>query len=238
MKKFEVFERIPDSYKQKFLGEGASGKCYMTSDGEAFKEFYGFFNFEHDLQKLSCIDSPSFIFPKTLVYLGSKNPGTLKGYKMDFVNGVMVDQIDKKTKMETIIKSSSKVEDDIRNLTKNHDLLLFDINDGNVIYDENGEFKLIDTDYFEFSSSCDYIDNLKTNFRLWNEFLLYNFGCLFDIFYKERLNLIFEIAMINGKIPSSHILEEIVEEIRKETKSDVNTIEDYERGIQLIKRRI
>ena len=70
-----------------------------------------------------------------------------------------------------------------------------------------------------------------------NIYLLYNLMCYTNAFYSERLNLRFEIAMYTGKIKSSDMIEELLEEIRLDTGIDSKTLEDFFEGMKLIRRR-
>lgn len=237
MDNIEVLPSIPQEYKQQIIGAGEHGKCYKTSDGEVYKEFKGKYAYEKDLLMLSQIQSPYFAFPNKIIYLEEKLPENLKGYIMDYVDGSSFNNIDRKTKIDAIISAALDVEKNIFEISRYFYISLFDLHNNNVFFCPNNQFKIIDTDLYEYVPYKDVYGTLRENMKEWNEYLLYNLECMFECFKSREINLHFEIAMHTGKYKASDILSEVVSEIRKETKEDVSTLEDYYEGIKLIKKK-
>ena len=154
---------------------------------------------------------------------------------MDFVDGVEFKDLDKKTKIDVLLQHASKMEEAIIDLSKDYSLELFDLSDSNVLYKKDRGFKAIDTDFYSFTSNEIY-DTIKTNMAMWNEYLLYNLSCQCNAFIVDKLNLYFEIAAFNGKIRATYLIEDVLNEIKKKTSDSINTLEDYEEMIKLIKR--
>lgn len=234
MAKIEVLETIPDSYKRSFINSGANGRCYKTEYGDVYKEFSSRFIYEEEIKTIGNIDSNYFAFPNIIVYLRKK----LKGYRMDFVEGEFFKKLDRKTKIKVLINAAINMEKEIINLSKEYGIGLYDLNDGNVIFQSTNEFKVMDTDLYEIASSYELYDLLKRNIKEWNEFLLYNMACKSNIFKSDKLNNRFELALHNGKVRASDLIMEIVSEIRKEIKKDIITLDDYYNGIKIIKRKV
>ena len=237
MANFEVLDEIPQTYRKQFIGDGANGVCFKTEDGDVFKEFIYTPTNQGNIEILSSLQSSFFTFPKTLVYVGEKNKDTLVGYKMDYVDGVPFDELNPNTRVEEVLESIKNIERAILELTRHHSILLFDLHNDNVLFQRDNQIKVLDTDMYEYSPSSETYENSKYNMRVWNEFMLYNFGCQFDAFYSELLNLRFEIALTNGKLKSSDILEEVICEMRKISHSEITSLDDYNEGLKLIKRK-
>ena len=237
MQRFEVLDSIPAEYKHKFINDGANGDCYRMLNGDVYKEFKMHFPFERELDILSTLKSPFFAFPKKLVYVGDYRTDCLTGYTMDYVDGVTFKELDRKTRIDDLLQASRDIENEILQITKHHGILLYDLNNGNVFIRPDVSFGVIDTDYYEYAPSNEAYDNAKYNMKMWNEYLLYNLMCYTNAFYSERLNLRFEIAMYTGKIKSSDMIEELLEEIRLDTGIDSKTLEDFFEGMKLIRRR-
>lgn len=237
MANFEVLQRIPDSYRKSYVSEGANAICYRTSNGYVYKEFINGISENNDLEMLSKIHNPYFAFPRRLIYLKEKTLAGLVGYIMDYVDGILFYEIDPKTPIEVLIKASKNIEKAILEFTRKYSILIYDLNNGNVLFQNNNEFRIVDTDLYEYSPSNGLYYNLKYNMKQWNEYMLYNFGFSFNTFYSDVLNLRFEIAMNNGKISASSLIKEVVFEIERKLNASVKTLDDYNQGIKLIRKK-
>ena len=237
MQKYEVLDSIPECYKKEYIGAGTNGVCYKTSQGEVFKEFKGTFTFGRDIEELVKIQSPFFAFPKKLVYVGQKEDNNLKGYLMDFVDGVTLPSLDRKTKIDTLIQASISMEKEIINLARYRGIILYYLNDVDVFILYDNSFKAVDTECFEYAPSNEAQDNIKLSMCYWSDYLLYNLALYYGAFKSDKLNLYFDIATTNGKFKASNMIEMIVDEIRKNTSNSIETLDDYYEGVKLIKRR-
>ena len=236
MANFEVVDTIPSTYKLKKLGDGANGNTYITSDGDVYKEFKGLYTYETELEKLSETISPSFVFPNMIVYLGRKSSDTIKGYRMDYISGTRFDELDPKTRISVLLEAAKKVEKDIILLAQYSGIVLYDVNRANVILQNDNTLKVVDTDLFMYMPSSELYENLKLSMKEWNEFLLYTLKGGTMVFKSGLLNLRHEIAVYNGKIRASDVIEDVLNEIRHTTHEDVSTLEEYYEGLKLIKR--
>ncbi len=234
---FEVLQKIPDSYRKSFIADGANGICYRTSYGDVYKEFISGITENNDLEMLTSIDNPYFAFPRILVYLKEKTHAGLTGYRMDYVEGVRFCEIDPNIPIKVLIKASRNIERGILDFTRQYSILIYDLNRDNVLFQDNNEFKIVDTDLYEYYPSEGLYYNLKYNMKQWNEYMLYNLGCALDTFYSNELNLHLEIAINNGKICASNLIKEIIAEVKKQTNGDIKTLNDYNEGIKLIRKR-
>ena len=45
MNKIVTLNEVPSNYKHKFLGEGTNGACYLTKDGQVYKEYKAEFKY-------------------------------------------------------------------------------------------------------------------------------------------------------------------------------------------------
>ena len=61
-RQYVVLDRVPDSYKYKFIGNGANGRCYLTSEGEVYIEFGGRLCFKDSLDIMTGLNNPFFAF--------------------------------------------------------------------------------------------------------------------------------------------------------------------------------
>ena len=236
MANFEVVDAIPSTYKLRSLGEGANGNTYITSDGDVYKEFKGLYTYGEELERLSETVSPSFAFPNMIIYLGRKSSDTIKGYRMDYISGTRFDALDPKTRISVLLEAAKKVEKDIILLAKYSGIVLYDVNRANVILQNDDTLKVIDTDLFMYLPSSEVYENLKLSMKEWNEFLLYTLKGGTTVFKSGLLNWRHEVAVFNGKLRASEVIEAVLSEIRQTTHEDVSTLEEYYEGLKLIKR--
>ena len=237
MAKFEVVPTIPSEYRYKYLNEGANGVCYLTTQGDVFKQFRMPCPYERELGRLSELENPSFTFPSKLVYLGVKDPLTLKGYRMNYVTGTKFSDLDPKVRMELIINASKVVEDNIIYITKESGLVIIDISNDNVLFLDNNAFNVFDTDLYDFDLYEESYDNIKANMKEWNQFMLGELKGGTRLFLSSDLNNQHEIAMIHGKYRASEVIQRVMAEIRKQTGYYPETLGDYQEGVKLIKRK-
>ena len=236
---YEVLDHIPASYKKKSLGRGCHGECFLTEDGLAYKELDNGVKYPEDLRGLTTVTSEFFAFPKKIIYLGTRSDDTLQGYLCDYVEGIDFRQIPSDTSIIDIIRASEHFEKGMAEVTMHKGVVVDDLdNNGNVLYlPEKKEFKAIDTEQYECFSLEEYRTNMKKNLRQWARFILYGLHMTPYSFNNETLNLHLEMATYYGRFRPSIFLYDVLDEIRNEICDSVETLEDYEEGIKLIKRK-
>ena len=62
-----------DFLKHKYLDRGCSGVCYITKDGQVYKEFNPYLEEYYFLCEFTKIKNDSVVFPNELVYLDISN---------------------------------------------------------------------------------------------------------------------------------------------------------------------
>lgn len=239
MARYEELETIPATYRKVMLeggDSGANGVCYLTSDGDVYKHFRMPFPYDYELGVLSEIESPSFAFPTCLVYLGKKDPVNLKGYRMDLVQGKKFAQLDPKTRIDLLLEAARKVEKDIVELAKNHAVVLYDVNNSNVIFQRDNTFRVIDTDLYMYQPSEEQYLNCMESMKEWNEYFLMNLKGGSLCFKSWALNEYHENALYQGDYPASYVTEKVIGEMRRNTGIDPVTLEEYYEGVQLLKK--
>lgn len=232
-----ILSSIPKEYTKIEIGSGTSGICYLTNDGKVFKKI------NYELTSLSVIKylcnvkNSSFVFPTHLIYLNKKSKLEFIGYLMEYIKGISFTDIDKNTNIDLIVNAIKEVENNIILFSKENNILINDLHDGNVLFTKDNKLKIIDIDLYEYSYFEDIYPIIKYNLREWNEFILYTLNCRLSCFKSDILNLHHEISVTNGKYKSSDIIEEIIQGIQKEKCEDVKTLDDYYNGLKLVKKR-
>lgn len=236
MPKFEVVDTIPAAYRKVEFKGGTNGKCYLTADGDVYKHFGYPYPYDYELGVLSDAESDTFAFPTTVVYLGSKDPINLKGYRMPLEQGWTFDKLNTKTKMEILLNASRIVEDEALRLAKESGIVLEDVNNGNVVFRRNNTFGIYDTDLYYVHPNEETYEDAKQTMKEWNDYMLHNLGVNMDAFYSDTLNLHTELAIDSGKYRASELMEEIMTEMRTQGRIDPITLEDFNQGMRLIRR--
>ena len=233
-----IFEKeVPDSYRNKFIGAGATGNCYLTDNSKIFKEMSCKGNFFFDLVNVTKLKSDYFVFPDELVYVGERKAENLVGCTMDYVKGIDISNTDEKIDIRDIIKASKDVEKEIYNLTRSEGLRMYDLQPGNVLYDpDNSKFRIIDTDCYEIGPYYSFEENYRNNICEWGYFILFTLAEYYN-FKNEDINNYFAMSVNNGRVRPSIVLSKILEAIEEETKESVDTLEDFNKGLSLVKRK-
>ena len=227
---------IPGGFKSKFLGKGANGECFLTDTGAVFKQMkYREENYD-DIVGITKLESDYFAFPKELVYQGERSASTLVGYTMDYVDGVSIRSLGPETNIRDLINALANLEHEIAVLSKDQNLVCYDLNYGNMLYQKDKkEFKVVDTDLYYFDLHEEYPYVLKQNIKELSEYILYYLAGYYD-FKDYNINLYFEICVTNGKARPSRVLTDILNALEKEMHEEVNTLGDFKANLQLIKR--
>ena len=222
-----------DSLTRLNIGEGQVGTCYKVNN-KVFKKFKSIPRFPGLIMQLSNLHSKSFSFPEEFVYLNEHDIKYLQGYLMKYVDGVKVTNISELTKMKELCHSLDSLEKEIRTLTEEENLLVKDLHPDNVLYTDDGKFKVIDTDFcvtYPDDPVYMYRENMK---ELGN--------CMLPAFMGDsnidnsKVKYLYDLCVLDAKAKPSIVLNEAIEEIQKETKEEVISLHDFKEGMKLIRK--
>ncbi len=185
-------------------------------------------------------DSDSFIFPKILVY---NSDDVLLGYLMDYVKGHTFDKIDGNLDMKRLLYQVKLLEDEILNQSM-HNVIITDLNFGNIIINSKGEIKIIDTDpyYYLKYESCSVI--YERNLSSLSYAIIH--GLLLDYSDEEvdkdlRLKNYFLNKEKNdcyfGVHRPSLFLENVLFEMAHRTRQNIRNVDDCRNNLKYILKR-
>ena len=217
--------RIPKKYKSKLIGEGTSGSCYLTTFGNVYKELNQVGRYLYDqIKDLTNYKSDLIAFPKSLIYYKYESKRGFRGYLMDHFEGVTLDYLEGKIDINVFLDHLYKLEEEIKNISK-EGIVLSDINDKNMMYDENGGLKLIDTDLYETQLYKDFDKCYEWNMiELFNAIMDFIFFTKFVYFDNEKLDDLYRYCGYNGKLKPSEFLYEFVEFVNKNRNTNIKTL--------------
>lgn len=208
--------------KKKYLAKGSCAKCYVLENGNVFKKFNEPLNISEieNFRQLLKYKNDSFLFPFDFVY-DDKN---FYGY---ITENALCKPLEKEISNSNLLNLSThsiKLESDIKRLSKEK-IILYDLNSKNVLY--NGQkYIVIDPDDYCISQvyGSEFIE--ERNFKYYR--IMFT-----NLFVKKILvnkNTRFMLDKINEYKYSNMLVSEIIikikEEIDKEFKSDINTIDE------------
>ena len=129
------------------LGRGACATVYRYDDDLVIKVFNEKGMELHDKESFSAlvgVKNETCVFPESLVEVD----GNFQGYAMQYVEGTELHNIAKELDFRKIIEAIQKVEEDLKTLAS--DKILFqDLNQGGIMWSNEGRIKIIDTDFFQ-----------------------------------------------------------------------------------------
>ena len=217
----------------KNLGHGVNAECFLTSEGRVFKRFFKPWSSQVDIQQMELLGgerSELFVFPEELLIQIRENKEYLIGYMMKYVDGKMVSELDRTVKVREFVKALSDFEKELFNLSM-HGVLMVDIN---LMYSRLGKIIAIDTDLFEISYEDEsYI--LRENVKDLASLIIYRIIQV-NSFKQSKLNEYVVRTGAEGRMRPSYLIDEITKSIEEATGETISTFEDFDRGIQLIKK--
>lgn len=233
----KVYKKVPKKLTQIELGRGAYGRCFLVDD-RVFKLYY---DNERDIypniERLSLIQSSHFEFPKELVFLKEISELTFIGYFMNYIEGDHFNAIDGKTNMNKFISALCRLENEIKRLTLEYRMKMFDLTFDNTFLTKDDEIKVIDTDLYTFSDCLDDDKLLLNNMSELSSLISEDFIKVNERrFASPRLRK-YLYDFYDGSISPSTYLYEIMEEIRKITREDVADYNSFETGINLLLKK-
>ena len=232
-----IVSKDTSKFKHKYLSRGTTADCYLTPDKRVYKEFTKNVLEEvyDNIVRLSDLNIDSFVLPETLVFSEAPSHETIEGYLMRYSKGIDFKNISSYIKMRDFLKSLSKFEKDIIELSKKK-FEIYDLKSANVLYTPDGKIDVLDTDFYKY-----YPNLLEEDLRVCNfmelEYLLYT------SFIREnqkklknpRLLSMYE-RFSDGKELATDYLSELIAEIEKETCESVDTYGDFKTGMKHILR--
>ncbi len=224
-------------YGIKSIGEGAFGTCYLTKDGKVIKIFHrNHVRFENDIKKLSTLNNGSYVFPQELLYYPIVESGYLIGYIMEYVKGNELYNLFPSTDMNKLLAAICILEKDTDRLSEEH-IQIKDMKGGNTLYTYDNRIKVIDTDLYGFIANANY-NNIQNGNMQEIAYLISTAVIKRNErqFKSTRLLNLYNDSYY-GKVNPSCFLFEIMEEIRRVSKEEVETYQDFYRGMRLIMRK-
>lgn len=225
-------------YLIKSVGSGVTANCFLTKDNTIYKKFKKDWaeSLEDKCNYLSTFENDNFTFPKQLVYLDKR----FIGYIRDYAAGTPIDNLEDSINIKRMIVALKELEQSANEL---HERLSFvDLSGDNIVYDRlSNKMTIIDTDLFEEAT-----DGIYHRGR--NEIMTYydNRKWISQSFYNltkecndipEKLSIKFaQLSAINmhGYSTASEYLLGLICELELLTKSEIQTIGDYKKSINIL----
>ena len=129
------------------LGIGACATVYKYEDKFVIKVFNKKGIELHDnevFSKIVGIENGTCVFPNCALEINQK----FQGYVMQYIEGTELHKVIKELDFENIISAVHKVENDLKLLSINK-IMIEDLNQGGIMWSNQNEIKIIDTDFFE-----------------------------------------------------------------------------------------
>ena len=231
-----VLNNIPNLNEHE-LGRGAYGRCFLAKDNTVLKLFYtNERDIYQNIERMSHLESPNFAFPKDLVYLKEISDSGFIGYYMDFIEGDHFDVLDGSINLDTFLTSLCKLESEIRRLTFDYGLKIFDIAYDNSFYSSDDDIKIIDTDLYTFSD-LPYNQLLSHNFSEVSDLISEYFIRANERRFKSDRLKDYLYDFYDGLINPSAYLYEVIEEIRRESSEEIKDYNSFKNNIKLIMKR-
>ena len=234
-----IFSELPKEYTAEYLREGSAGICYKLGEDKVFKWFKECYleddtkrrESEEDLLRQTNIESMFIHFPRKLIYINDK----LVGYVSNHVDGRKYYKLSEDTNMKLLACSLDNLEKEIRDISKEYSLVMFDLHSGNVIVDNNSSVNVIDTDEYIFDYYVDTYESYRYNIKVLANTTLYTLFKNIDI-KDDNINKYYLQAILDGKCKPSYVLHEVIGLMEKEMKSEVTTFNEFTQGLKLIKK--
>lgn len=220
-------------------GKGNFGKCYIMDDKTLYKEFYknsysGYSFKKENLKRITNIKNDSFIFPKKLYTKGDE----VLGYTMDYIHADRMDKLNYNFSIIDFIYAFDVLKENLKKINDER-ILMIDAGVKNTLF--NGNFYIIDTDFYEKNDDPYFDYNSNEEYIV---MYLYEYLILRENKY-EMLNLIEksdDLRIVNDDLMKKFnistfkiFLYELREEICKINHRD---IDNFSEMIKVLKRKI
>lgn len=229
-KNIEIVNEIPKSYKEHFIGQGCSGRCYLIKENNlVFKELYNDRLPIEEMNYFTYIDNDTFSFPRTMIY----KDGKIIGYLCKYIEGTSFDKLSGNEDIYDFLNATDKLEKEIKNLSE-EGIELFDIKYNHAIYTKDKEIKLIDTDLYYYKLEEPYY-LFRASLKEWGNFLMTYLQSDYP-FQNDYLNELYLRLVFDGKVKPTHILDLMLQEMNKKTDYKIQTLGEFKEGQKLIKK--
>lgn len=236
--KHVFLETIPDEFRAVELNHGVNGTCYKTADGDVFKEYFVHGVYDDITELLLSIKCPGFCMPNQLIFKGNElTSENYVGLRKDYAEGIRIGDISDSTNMEALIEALYQFEDRILEMSYEHQVDLYDLNPGNIIYNEKeNTLTDIDTDVIQPFSAWfrlpdnPYFENMK----------LFGSDIGYKMFFPDKynnwiINEYIKRCLIDGHARVSIVLKVIISELNK-MGYPIKDYGEYKKGLTLIKK--
>ena len=227
-----ILDEIPKSYYTQRLNRGVSARCYVTDTGDVFKKYYQQIGYVNMIRLLSEFKSDMFVFPRDLVFLRELKDENFVGYLMRFAQGQRFDSLDENIKIRPFIKHMLELEREMLRLTE-QGIIMEDLNQGNIFYDKEKGFTVVDTDLFDVTLDDSFKQMYRESIKDLAESVVSQLIGLGRYENKAIQQEVFNCAA-HGNIRPSTMLERIIA-ITEQECPKVETLGDFDRNLTLMK---
>lgn len=232
MEKILIVDKLPETYTSAF-SSGLTAECFLMPDGHVYKRYFKHGKYSTFMKLFVGVENDTFIFPKQLIFLNEETEKNFKGVFTRYIEGSTVEDLSELTNMRDFLNALDIFEKQLLELSR-RDVHITDVHSENMIYTKDKRLVAIDTDFYEFEVFYDisntYKENIKelANYMVCPKFKLANIR-------DEKLRRLISRCAARGEVKPSHVLEEIKLDIERETKEEVKTLGDFNKGILLLK---
>ena len=230
------FDKLPRSYKMKRnrLGTPDDAEVYRINGTNLVYKEVEQPEHEQAYKDLSKIKSDVFMFPKELVYVKKK----FIGYIMDFIQGVMIKDIDRNILIPELLAMLKEVERGIGSITLQH-VSILDINKKNIIITPDRHMKVIDTDMYDIvSDDVEWL--IHENFNDYNDtimaIVIRDIVKGFSEFIDWQLQLAYD-SCVNCEISASVCIEHMLDYLQNKLGEEICTLNELQKALSLAAKR-
>lgn len=224
------------------LGGGACATVYKFNGDLAikiYKENGIELHDEESFSKLIGVENETCIFPKARVEID----GQFQGYAMQYVDGYMLGDLIKSIDLKTLIDAINKAEKDLQQLAAKK-ILLVDLNQGSLMWSNNGNIKIIDTDFFKQNKEISEEQAYSHNLESFNSLIEMELGILsgqtnsiIDFLQSNdeytKLYMDYMLSSLKGNAMSvTELLSKAIEIFKSEFGIDVSNINEMEKFLK------
>lgn len=158
------------------LGRGACATVYRYDDNFVIKVFNEKGLELHDEESFSAlvgVKNETCVFPESLVEVD----GNFQGYAMQYIEGTELHKVARELNFRKIIEAIQKVEEDLKTLASDR-ILFQDLNQGGIMWSNDGKIKIIDTDFFQKNEDITEEQAYSHNLESFNSMIEMELGIL------------------------------------------------------------
>jgi hypothetical protein len=230
------FDELPKEYEMDELRLGAPDdtKVYRIKGTNLVYKEIAKPEDEDFYKELATVKNDVFVFPKELVYVKEK----LVGYVMDFIQGVMIKNIDPNILVPELYAILREIEKGIAGITK-RGISILDINDKNIIITPEKHARVVDGDSYSFvSEEPEYLiyqnwnDYNDTIMRVIAKDIIDKFGRFID----GQLQALYD-ASVYCEIPASVCFNMMLNYLQNKLGEEIHTLDEFKKALSLVQKR-